>query len=196
MKLCTSVQDIVEFNQRFPIVLKPLHEYGGKGIVKIDNGVVYDGSKEMSLDDYLESLTGTNFQLLGMKYLTRVTEGDKRVVVISGTILGAMLRMPAVNSWLCNVSMGGSAVDYFVDVTDEEREMVRHLDVILSGLGIVLYGIDTLLGDDGKRKLSEINVTSFGGGLPKIDLTTNRSVLKEAAEYIWNYVRQEKGRSV
>ncbi len=191
IKLCTSVEDILTFNQQFPIVLKPLHEYGGKGIVKISSNTVYDGYSQRSLTDYLESLKNTNIEVLAMKYLKYVTEGDKRIVIIDGHILGATLRMPAPDSWICNVSMGGTSVDYFVDVTEEEREMVKQLHRPLTDRGILMYGIDTLLGDDGKRKLSEINVASFGGGLPSINALTQRNVLQEASEYIWNYVEQK-----
>ena len=36
MKLCKTVEDIIDFKKQFPIVLKPFREYGGKGIVRID----------------------------------------------------------------------------------------------------------------------------------------------------------------
>ena len=35
MKICNSVEDIIQFKNQFPIVLKPFREYGGKGIVRI-----------------------------------------------------------------------------------------------------------------------------------------------------------------
>ncbi|MEM6965693.1 MAG: glutathione synthetase, partial [Bacteroidota bacterium] len=36
MKLCRSLDDILNFSAQFPIVLKPLRDYGGKGIIKIE----------------------------------------------------------------------------------------------------------------------------------------------------------------
>jgi glutathione synthase len=46
IRLCYSIEEIMAFAKQFPIVLKPLKEYGGKGILKIDGDVLNDGNND------------------------------------------------------------------------------------------------------------------------------------------------------
>ena len=124
-----------------------------------------------------------------MKYLKNVKQGDKRIVVVNGQILGASLRLPADNSWLCNVAMGGSS--NITQVEKEEEEIIRIINPTLSDKGIVMYGVDTLVGDDGKRVLSEINTTSIGG-LPQIAAMNNLPLLERAIDLIWEFYNDKK----
>jgi len=102
MQMCHSVEDIIQFKSQFPIVLKPLREYGGKGIVRIDGEKVWQGRNETDFQS-------EKIEYLGVKFLKNVSQGDKRIVVVNGQILGASLRLPAQNSWICNVAMGGNS---------------------------------------------------------------------------------------
>jgi len=189
MKICKSLEDIIEFKNDFPIVLKPLRGYGGKGIVKIKGEEVFKGKKSMSFSDFREEYKKDPIEYLAVKYLKNVGKGDKRIVVVNGEILGASLRLPAKDSWLCNVSMGGSSNHSDVDI--EEEEIVKLINPILVQLGIVMYGVDTLVGDDGKRVLSEINTTSIGG-LPQIAKLKNQPLVEKGIELIWNYFDKQK----
>jgi glutathione synthase len=166
IKHCQSVEDIYDFSSRFPIVLKPLRSYGGKGIVKVHGKRVNNGNQSMSLDHFLEEnqdeLTKNGY--LAMKYLHNVSLGDKRIIVANGTILASSLRMPAENSWICNVAQGGSSQK--TTISKEEYQIIEILNPILIKRGIVLYGLDTLVNDEGKRVVSEINTLSVGGLAP------------------------------
>ena len=53
-----------------------------------------------------------------------------------------------------------------------------------------MYGVDTLVGDDGKRVLSEINTTSIGG-LPQIAKMEGKLLVKQATNLIWEYIIQK-----
>ncbi|HXR82408.1 MAG TPA: hypothetical protein VN763_15890, partial [Saprospiraceae bacterium] len=53
------------------------------------------------------------------------------------------------------------------------------------------YGFDTLIDDDGKRVLSEINTMSVGGLMPLQEMS-GRPVVEEAARGIWDYVSAPK----
>ena len=108
--------------------------------------------------------------------------------MINGKILGASLRLPAKGSWLCNVAMGGSS--QAAQVEPEEVAIVRTIDPVLSKMGIVMYGVDTLVGDDGKRVLSEINTTSIGG-VPQLAEQQGKPLVKETAHLLWNYIHQK-----
>jgi glutathione synthase len=80
--------------------------------------------------------------------------------------------------------MGGSSNPTEPDA--DEREIVRRIHPELSRLGIVMYGVDTLVDDAGKRVLSEINTTSIGG-LPQTERSTGQIAVPRAIDLIWNY---------
>ena len=185
MKICRTIDDILEFKSRFPIVLKPFREYGGKGIVKIKDDQVWEGVERSSLDSFINKIKDTEIEYLGVKYLEKVYQGDKRIVVVNGKIIGASLRLPPSRSWLCNVAMGGTSTQTEVD--EAERKMVDQVNTLLAERGVIIYGLDTLQGDDGVRVLSEINTTSIGG-LPQIAKFDGRPVVEEAIELVFDYI--------
>ena len=102
--------------------------------------------------------------------------------------MGASLRLPKEGSWICNVAMGGK--DQFAEVDQDEKKIVEGINPTLSKMGIVMYGIDTLVDDNGKRILSEINTTSIGG-LPQIAEQTGRPLVKKAVVLIWQYITEK-----
>jgi len=153
MQLCNSIADIIRFKSQFPIVLKPFREYGGRGIVRIDGDQVWEGKEQKTFVEFTQQIAGKPMEYLGVKFLKNVGQGDKRIIVVNGKIMGASLRLPAKDSWLCNVSMGGSSNSTKVEM--EEIAIIKKIDPILSEMGIVMYGVDTLVGDDGKRVLSD-----------------------------------------
>ncbi len=184
MQLCHSINDIIALKRQFPLVLKPLREYGGRGIVRIDGEKVWQGKKEINFDTFIRQSQQENIEYLAVKFLKNVSKGDKRIIVVNGEILGASLRMPARDSWLCNISMGGSSS--IAQVNYDEIQIVETVNPVLSEMGVVMYGIDTLVDDEGKRVLSEINTTSIGG-LPQIGMMTGRPVVEKATDLIWDY---------
>jgi glutathione synthase len=182
---CVSIDDIETFRQKFPIVLKPVKNYGGKGIVKIEGdkaSVV--GGKTVDYADFIKTISGTDIDYLGVQFLKNVGMGDKRIVVCNGEILGASLRTPKKGSWICNISQGGSSWADEADV--DEQAIVKRIDPVLQEHGVIFYGIDTLVNDDGKRVLSEINTASIGG-IIRIEEYSKRPVMKRAAELLWDY---------
>ena len=133
-------------------------------------------------------------EYLGVKFLSNVSQGDKRIVVVNGKVLGASLRLPAQDSWICNVAMGGSS--NYAEIDEAERQIIQRINPTLSRLGLVMYGVDTLMGDEGKRILSEINATSIGG-LPQIEALSGRPVVEETCELIWQYIiKKNKSKDV
>jgi len=188
MKICSSLDEIRQFKDTQSIVLKPFNEYGGRGIVKIDNDQVSSNEGEITFEEFSVSYLKNPIDYLGVKYLKNVSQGDKRIIVVNGEILGASLRLPKEDSWLCNVALGGSS--NLAEVEEEEKEMIKQIDPILSEKGIVMYGIDTLVNDEGKRVLSEINTTSIGG-LPQIAAMRNEPLVEKAIDLIWEYYNKK-----
>ena len=188
MQVCRSIEEIKLFKHQFPIVLKPFREYGGKGIIRIDGDKVWQGNQLSNFSDFANSLKGQPLNYLGVKFLKNVGQGDKRIIVVNGEIMGASLRLPAKDSWLCNVAMGGSS--HPAKVEQEEIEIIKTIDPILSKVGIVMYGVDTLVDDNGKRVLSEINTTSIGG-LPQLAKQQRKPLVEKAVHLIWRHINQK-----
>ena len=186
IRLCMSIEDIKEEIARYPIVLKPLKEYGGRGLLRIDGDTVDDGNKEYDTSHYLEALKEDIEKegILSMKYLKNVSEGDKRILVVASEILAASLRIPAKGSWLCNVSQGGTSV--YTEVTLQEREIINTITPKLAQYGILIYGVDTLVDDNGDRILSEINTMSIGG-FPQAEAQTGKPIIKSLIDKIFEY---------
>ncbi len=191
MKICRTKADIIEFKSQFPIVLKPFREYGGKGIVKIDGAEVSLGREQISFDEFINNLPEDEIEYIGVKFLKNVSQGDKRVIVVNGKIMGASLRLPPEDSWLCNVAMGGKSV--IAEVDEAEQKIVAAIDPILSKMGIAMYGVDTLVGDNGQRVLSEINTTSIGG-LPQVAKQQQLPLVAEAIDLIWQFFLTQKNK--
>ncbi len=186
LKICRHINDIIEFKEKFPIVLKPFRAYGGAGIVRIENETVWIGNRKVSFSEFQNQYDNTEY--LGVKFLKNVDKGDKRIIVVNGKILGASLRLPARDSWICNVAMGGSS--HKAVITNEEYEIIEAINPRLIEMGIVMYGVDTLVGDDGKRVLSELNTTSIGG-LPQIAKMNKEPLVEKAIDLIWDYYEEQ-----
>lgn len=191
MTLCQSVEEVLTFAAQYPIVLKPLREYGGKGVVKVTNQQVLSGDESPKpIKEYLieikEELESSGY--LAMKFLKNVSEGDKRILVVNGEILASSLRLPAPDSWLCNVAQGGTSVPS--TVSPEETEIIKKIAPVLLKEGIVMFGADTLVNDDGKRILSEVNTLSIGG-FPQAEKQTGIPVVKMAIDGIIAYVNTQ-----
>lgn len=186
IKLCYTIEEILEFSSKHDIVLKPLKEYGGKGLLRINGNVLNDGKADYNLTEYLsDNLDYIEEEgYLAMKYLKNVSQGDKRLIVVDGEILAASLRLPAAGSWLCNVSMGGTSVRSEPD--ESERAIVEAINPYLKERGILIYGVDTLVDDDQKRILSEINALSIGG-FPQAEKQTGKPIIKTTLDKIFNY---------
>ncbi len=132
------------------IVVKPVDGYGGLGIF-----VCRDGDPNTSSIFETSTAAGTRWTL-AQKYLPEAVEGDKRIFLVAGEPVGAVLRVPARNEARGNLHVGGRAVRTTVDEAD--RAIIRAVAPTLNGLGQILVGLDVIGG-----KLTEINITSPTG---------------------------------
>ena len=131
-------------------VLKPLDGAGGFGVVLLKVG----DPNVRALVDLLTS-EGRRKALL-QQYLPVVREGDKRVLVLDGRILGAIRRVPHGQDIRANIHVGGSVEP--TDLTPAEQSLVKDVGTELSARGLWFVGLD-LIGE----RLIEINVTSPTG---------------------------------
>ncbi len=82
----------------------------------------------------------------------RVGDGtDIRIIVISGEVVGGMLRRPTAGDWRSNVARNGVAVKY--EVGDELAEMAVKA---VESVGAFYAGVDVLV-DDGRFVVNEVN---------------------------------------
>lgn len=187
IQLCSCLEDIEQFRQRFPIVLKPLKEYGGKGILKVDGELVWDGNNPVPIrfEVFAERYAQNPTEYLGMKFLKNVSLGDKRIIVANGNIITSSMRVPAAGAWMCNVAQGGSS--YYSPPDENEQRIVARISPLLLHHGIFLYGLDTLADDDGTRLVSEINTLSIGGIAPS-ERNSGKPAVKLVIDELWRYM--------
>jgi len=185
MEFCASLEDIERMWGKYPIVLKPMQGYGGNGILRVDSGRVLSSDLEISFDDFAAAYHNNPTPYLGMRFLRRVSDGDKRVIVCNGELIGASLRVPSQGSWLCNAAQGGLSLTAQPDAT--ERHIAKVLSQELLPLGIIIFGFDTLVDDDGQRVLSEINTMSIGG-LKQMQEQSGLPLADRTAALLWDYI--------
>jgi glutathione synthase len=131
-------------------VIKPLSGAGGEGVMVLRTG-------DMNLNAILEATTQHGKRVaMVQEFLPAVREGDKRILVLEGEPLGAILRVPQHDDVRSNIHVGGSVVK--AAITPAERRMIDALAPRLRQDGLHFVGIDVIGG-----KLTEVNVTSPTG---------------------------------
>jgi len=133
------------------IVLKPLDGMGGMGIFRV-------GPDGLNLGSIIETLNrnGTT-TVMAQRYLTEITAGDKRILVIDGVPAPHVLaRIPQGSEIRGNLAVGGKGVAQPISARD--RAIAEAVGPVLARRGLLLVGLD-VIGDC----LTEINVTSPTG---------------------------------
>jgi glutathione synthase len=133
------------------MVVKPLDGHGGEGIFYVREG-------DRNANVILESITkfGTEY-IIGQKFIEKVSEGDKRIIVLNGEPLGAVLRVPKPGGeFRSNFHSGGSPAQS--DLTERDLEICRTIAPRFREDGLYFVGIDVIGG-----YVTEINTTSPTG---------------------------------
>jgi glutathione synthase len=151
-------------------VVKPIDGFGGLGIFRLCTG-------DPNFEPILETATDLGRRaIVVQRYLPEVTKGDKRVIVLDGVPIGAVLRVPQVGELRANMAVGGRAVKAEVDARD--HEICARLRPELQRLGLHLVGLDVI-----GRWLTEVNVTS-PTGLVEIDALSGISLERQIVDFI------------
>ncbi|GEP08504.1 glutathione synthase [Methylobacterium gnaphalii] len=132
------------------IAMKPLHGHGGAAVFRVTEDDPNFGS--------MFDLFAATFreQWVVQRFLDKVSEGDKRIILVDGEPMGAINRVPAKGDIRSNMVRGGAAGAS--ELTDREREICATIGPELKRRGLILVGIDVIDGH-----LTEINVTSPTG---------------------------------
>ncbi|MCB9660138.1 MAG: glutathione synthase [Sandaracinaceae bacterium] len=131
-------------------VIKPVDGHGGEGVFAI-------ALDDKNINGLIELVTrgGTRVAMV-QAFIPQVREGDKRILLVDGEPLGAILRVPRGDDVRSNIHVGGSVVQ--ASLTEADQRIVQAVAPKLRADGLVFVGLDVIGG-----KLTEVNVTSPTG---------------------------------
>ena len=152
---CTrDINELLDFfngNLRTYIV-KPSEGYGGNGVIKVN---LFTDS--ISLGNHLRKISDNGkYPIVVQEFLDVENTGDKRVYLIGGEPVAAMLRMPAKGEFLANAHKGGTLIAS--EVSDRDEELAEQIKPFILKYGLGVVGMDVIDG-----KITELNVNCIGG---------------------------------
>jgi tetrahydromethanopterin:alpha-L-glutamate ligase len=133
------------------VVAKPIFGSQGKGIVKLENA-----------QPELKQKLATLLKERGVLYLQQFVPNpgrDIRLFVVGEEALGAIYRIPHGDSFVSNLSQGGTPL--MCDLTEEMRALAVNAT---KAVGADFAGVDLIEGDEGLFVL-EVNATPSGKGI-------------------------------
>lgn len=131
-------------------ILKPVDGFGGRGVFKLRTGA----TNTRAIIDQMTS--EGDERVVVQAYLPAASEGDKRVLMLDGEPMGAILRVPPSDDHRGNIHVGGSVEK--TELTRQERAVCEEVGARLVEDGLYFVGLDFI-----GEKLTEVNVTSPTG---------------------------------
>ena len=147
-----NLEEILDFTRDVGgrAVIKPLDGAGGVGVMSLTAG-------DRNARAIVDVVTNEGKRLAMVQgFLDKVTLGDKRVLLLDGEPLGAILRVPRGDDFRANIHVGGTVSA--TELTTREREIVDDLAPRLRADGLTFVGLDLIA-----EHLTEVNVTSPTG---------------------------------
>ena len=169
-----DLDEIKKFKREFKdIIVKPLYGNGGAGIFRLKE----DDKNLTSLHELFSSMSSE--PLIAQAFLPDVRNGDKRIILVDGSPVGAINRVPKAGEIRSNMHVGGKAEP--AKLSQRDREICRAIGPTLKSKGQVFVGIDVI-----GEHLTEINVTS-PTGIQELERFDNVNI----AEMIWHAVEEK-----
>jgi glutathione synthase len=132
------------------LVMKPLYGNGGAGVFKV-------ARDDLNFNGFMDHFAQTAREpWMIQRFLPKVHEGDKRIILVDGEAMGGINRVPAAGDIRSNLVRGGAAGA--TELTVREKEICARIGPLLKERGLIFVGIDVIDGN-----LTEINVTSPTG---------------------------------
>ncbi len=152
-------------------VVKPLDGMGGRDIFKLTYG-------DSNVGEVLSYLTNNGKrQIIAQEFLERISEGDKRILVIDGNpIKYSLARIPAEGSFKGNLAAGAKGVGQ--KLSSRDKYLCGQVATTLREKGLLFVGLD-VIGD----YITEINVTS-PTGIRELDSQFNLNIAAELFDVI------------
>ena len=169
-----DLEEIKEFKREFKdIIIKPLYGNGGAGIFRLKE----DDKNLTSLHELFSNMSSE--PLIAQAFLPDVRNGDKRIILVDGSPVGAINRVPKAGEIRSNMHVGGKAEP--AKLSQRDREICSAIGPTLKSKGQVFVGIDVI-----GEYLTEINVTS-PTGIQELEQFDNVNI----AEMIWRAVEEK-----
>ena len=169
-----DLEEIKEFKREFKdIIIKPLYGNGGAGIFRLKE----DDKNLTSLHELFSNMSSE--PLIAQAFLPDVRNGDKRIILVDGSPVGAINRVPKAGEIRSNMHVGGKAEP--AKLSQRDREICRAIGPTLKSKGQVFVGIDVI-----GEYLTEINVTS-PTGIQELERFDNVNI----AEMIWHAIEEK-----
>ena len=129
-------------------VLKPIDGHGGESVFLLTQG-------DSNRNALIESVThlGARNAIVQALIPEVYDEGDKRILLVDGELLGVVGRVPSKGDLRSNVHVGGSAAP--AELADADRKIIETISPRLIADQLFFVGLDVIGG-----KLIEVNVTS------------------------------------
>lgn len=132
------------------MILKPVFGFGGREIL-----LAREGDPNLGSLLELATLEGTRWTI-AQEYVPAAKDGDKRILLVDGEPIGAVLRMPAEGELRNNFHAGGRPE--LTQLTERDRAICSAVGPMLREMGQFFVGLDVI-----GSYLTEINVTSPTG---------------------------------
>ena len=152
------------------MVVKPLDGFGGAAVFHVRKN---DSNTNAILE--VSTLNGQRW-VMAQRYLPEGKLGDKRILMLGGEPLGALLRVPQGTDIRSNLAVGGLATATIL--TERDLEICARVRPRLQQDGLHLVGLDVI-----GSYLSEVNVTS-PTGIQAIDRLTNTRLENKIVDYL------------
>ncbi len=168
------------------MVVKPLQGYGGEGVIKVSTR---DQENLFSLINYYTRASRPypdREAIMVQEYLEdTASEGDVRILLLNGEIIGAMKRVPQKGEFRTNVHAGGSVRKHAI--TPAEEKICKTLKKRLVQDGLYFVGIDIIA-----DKLVEVNCVS-PGGIPRINQLNGVRLESQVVDFIEKKAMEHNG---
>ena len=170
--ISSDIFSILEFiKKNKDVVIKPAYGNGGLGIERVN---INKSNLKNFLQSYLKKFLYS--PVIIQKFLKNYKKGDKRIILLNGKIMGAVLRVPKKNSIKANFHAGGSAKK--TTLTLKEKLICKTIKSFLIDRNLIFVGIDVIDG-----YLTEINITS-PTGLHEINRLNNTFLEKGVIDFV------------
>lgn len=162
--------------QKGAAVLKPLGGKAGEGILFLE-------PRDRNFNSLIEISTKQGREpVMIQTYLPAAKDGDKRIILLNGTAIGAVNRIPTGSEFRGNMAVGGRVAA--TEITSQDQKICAAVAPKLQEDGLYFVGIDVI-----GSYLTEVNVTS-PTGIREIDRLNNTHLGDEVIQWVEERVKR------
>ncbi len=163
------------------IIVKPTDGFGGSSVFHIN---LLDKNAKVVLETMTHNWTK---DVILQHYIPESQDGDKRILLLNGEPLGAVLRVHAPDDHRNNFFAGGKPMA--TEVNARDQEIINILKPELQRLGLYFTGIDIIGG-----YLIEVNITS-PTGIQEMNRLDDQHLEEKVIEFAEGLIKQSQSTS-